>query len=283
MGVDNYFGATEHGEGDWDAGSGMTSDSTSFEPLYDRLATDLVGAVGRGEIVAYYQPQLEIATERIVAVESLSRWNHPELGLQSPVDFIPIAEEIGLINEIGNFMMEEGCRCAVELEGRGTPVEVSVNVSAVQLGTPEFLDELEGVLGATGFRPESMTIEITESRLIANRPVVSDRLGALRQLGVGISIDDFGVGHSSVEQLLALPTTELKIDRTIVQDVASDPLMATIVGLVRDRGLRVVAEGVETTEQLDRVRALKCDRVQGYLIGRPMPRAQLEAFLDARR
>jgi EAL domain-containing protein (putative c-di-GMP-specific phosphodiesterase class I) len=261
----------------------MTSDSTSFRQPYDRLATDLVGAVGRGEIVAYYQPQLDIATERIVAVESLSRWNHPELGLQSPLDFIPIAEEIGLINEIGNFMMEDGCRCAVDLERRGTPVDVSVNVSAIQLGTPDFIDELEGVLSTTGFRPGAMTIEITESRLIANRPRVSDRLGALRELGVGISIDDFGVGHSSVEQLLALPATELKIDRTIVQDVASDALMGTIVGLVRDRGLRVVAEGVETTEQLDRVRALKCDRVQGYLIGMPMPRAELHEFLDARQ
>ena len=261
----------------------MTSDSTSLEPLYDRLATDLVGAVGRGEIVAFYQPQLEVATEQIVAIESLSRWNHPELGLQSPLDFIPIAEEIGVINEIGNFMMEDGCRCAVELEGRGTPVEVSVNVSAIQLGTPEFLNQLEDVIGSTGFRPEAMTIEITESRLIANRPTVSGRLGVLRELGVGISIDDFGVGHSSVEQLLALPTTELKIDRTIVQDVSSDGLMATIVGLVKDRGLRVVAEGVETTEQLDRVRALNCDRAQGYLIGRPMPRVELEAFLDARR
>jgi EAL domain-containing protein (putative c-di-GMP-specific phosphodiesterase class I) len=258
-------------------GSGPSS------PTAERLAVDLEGAVDRGEIVAYYQPQMDVATEQIVAVESLSRWQHPELGLQSPLDFIPIAEETGLINEIGTFMMEDGCRRALEWDRRGTPVGVSVNVSALQFATPDFLDQLERTFNDSGSLVHAITLEITESRLIVNRPNVSGRLAALRALGVGISIDDFGVGHSSVEQLLALPATELKIDRTIVQDTGSALLMATIAGLVHDRGLRIVAEGVETTEQLDRVRALKCDRVQGYLIGRPMPREAFEDFLDTRR
>jgi EAL domain-containing protein (putative c-di-GMP-specific phosphodiesterase class I) len=259
----------------------MTPSSTIDSPRDDRLAADLVGAVGRGEIVAYYQPQLDVATEQVVAFESLSRWLHPELGLQSPLDYIPLAEELGLIDEIGAFMMEDGCRCAADLGRRDIPIDVSVNVSAVQLATPQFIDQLEQTLEQTPLRPGALTMEITESRLIANRPKVAGRLDALRELGIGISIDDFGVGHSSVEQLLGLPATELKIDRTIVQDATSNLLMGTIVGLVRDRGLRVVAEGIETIEQLDRVRALGCDRAQGYLIGRPMPRAEFENFLDA--
>jgi EAL domain-containing protein (putative c-di-GMP-specific phosphodiesterase class I) len=262
---------------------GATPGSRPSHPTLDRLAVDLEGAVERGEIVAYYQPQMDVATEQIVAVESLSRWQHPELGIQSPLDFIPIAEESGLINEIGAFMMDDGCRRAAEWDRRGTPIGVSVNVSALQFATPDFLDQLELKFIDSASLPQAITLEVTESRLIANRPKVSDRLAALRDLGVGISIDDFGVGHSSVEQLLAIPATELKIDRTIVQDAGSTLLMATIAGLVHDRGLRIVAEGVETTEQLDRVRALKCDRVQGYLIGRPMPREALEEFLDARR
>jgi EAL domain-containing protein (putative c-di-GMP-specific phosphodiesterase class I) len=260
----------------------MTPGSTIESPRDDRLAADLVGAVGRGEIVAYYQPQVDVATEEVVAFESLSRWLHPELGIQSPLDFIPIAEELGLIDEIGTFMMDDGCRCVVELERRDIPIDVSVNVSALQLATPTLIDQLTSTLENIDLRPGALTLEITESRLIANRPKVADRLHALRDLGIGISIDDFGVGHSSVEQLLALPATELKIDRTIVQDAASTLLMATIVGLVRDRGLRVVAEGVETAEQFDRVHELRCDRAQGYLIGRPMPRTELEKFLDAR-
>jgi EAL domain-containing protein (putative c-di-GMP-specific phosphodiesterase class I) len=251
----------------------------------DQLVRDLRGAVARGEIVPHYQPQLDVATDRIVAVESLCRWMHPDLGMQSPLVFIPLAEEFGLIDEIGSHMIREALRCAADLASRGLEVDVSVNVSALQLARPAFFDELERALGERDLRPGALTLEITESRFIANRPTVATRLRRLRELGVSISIDDFGVGHSSVEQVLALPANELKIDRTVVQDekATNGVLLATIVRLVRERGLRTVAEGVETEVQLDRVRELGCDRAQGYLIGRPMPQGDLIELLEESR
>ena len=257
---------------------------TQTEPVPDdRLVSDLRGAVDRGEIVPYYQPQIDVSTGRIVAIESLARWFHPELGLQSPLVFIPIAEEFGLIDELGKFMIDEACRFATDLSDRGIEIDIAVNVSALQLAAPQFFGALEECLDDTNLRPGALTLEITESRFIANRPTVSDRLQRLRDRGVSVSIDDFGVGHSSVEQVLALPANELKIDRTIVQDeeATNGALMATIVALVRDRGLRTVAEGVETEAQLQRVRELGCDRAQGYFIGEPMPRAELEPLLAA--
>ena len=247
----------------------------------DRLVADLNGAVDRGEIVAYYQPQIDVATGRIVAVESLARWFHPELGMQSPLVFIPIAEEFGLIDVLGSFMVDEACKYATDLGRRGITIDIAVNVSALQLAGPNFFKSLDDCLAESDLRAGALTLEITESRFIANRPKVSERLQRLRERGVSVSIDDFGVGHSSVEQVLALPANELKIDRTVVQDDAATNgvLMATIVALVRDRGLRTVAEGVETEAQLARVRELGCDRAQGYLIGEPMPRADLELLL----
>jgi EAL domain-containing protein (putative c-di-GMP-specific phosphodiesterase class I) len=249
----------------------------------DRLVADLGGAVERGEIVAFYQPQIDVETRRIVAVESLSRWLHPQLGLQSPLIFIPIAEEFGLIDDLGDFMIGESFACAAEFARRGRPIDVSVNVSAIQLGRSTFFDRLEARLAEIDLPPDTITLEITESRFIANRPLVAQRLVQLRAQGVGVSIDDFGVGHSSVEQVLALPANELKIDRTIVQDESGSEgaLFATIVRLAKDRGLRTVAEGVETDAQFDRVRSLGCDRAQGYLIGKPIPRNELDALIAA--
>jgi EAL domain-containing protein (putative c-di-GMP-specific phosphodiesterase class I) len=251
----------------------------------DQLVRDLRGAVARGEIVAHYQPQLDVATDRVVAVESLSRWMHPGLGMQSPTVFIPLAEEFGLIDEVGSYMVTAALNFASELERRALELDVSVNVSAMQLAHRAFFDDLEEALDELDLRPDALTLEITESRFIANRPSVAARLRRLRDRGVGISIDDFGVGHSSVEQVLALPANELKIDRTVVQDETATQgiLLATIVRLVKERGLRTVAEGVETEAQLDRVRELGCDRAQGYLIGWPMPQDEMIESLGLER
>ena len=249
----------------------------------DVLVDDLRGAVKRGEMLAYYQPQIDLATGRIVAIESLARWLHPKYGMQSPLVFIPIAEEFGLIDEIGKFMIDEACDFAGHLAGRGFVVDISVNVSALQLAAPEFFGALEECVTDAQLRAGALTLEITESRFIANRPAVAERLMRLRDLGVSVSIDDFGVGHSSVEQVLGLPANELKIDRTVVQDetATNGALLATIVTLVRDRGLRTVAEGVETEAQLERARELGCDRAQGYYIGEPMSREHVQKMLDA--
>ena len=251
----------------------------------DGLIEALRGASARNEIVAYFQPQIDLGTGEIVGVESLSRWLHPELGIQSPTVFIPLAEEFGFIDDIGDVMLHESCVYAADLARRHFEIAVAVNVSALQLARASFFEHLEDCIAENSLGVDAITLEITESRLIANRPLVSERLARVRELGIGVSIDDFGVGHSSVEQVLALPANELKIDRTIVQDESATDgaLLATIVRLARDRGLRTVAEGIETEAQLARVREFGCDRAQGYLIGKPMPKDELDVILRAER
>jgi EAL domain-containing protein (putative c-di-GMP-specific phosphodiesterase class I) len=247
------------------------------------LHADLVEAVGRNEIVAWYQPQLELSSGRIVAVESLSRWRHPSRGLLAPAQFIALAEQTDLIGEIGQYMLHDGCRCAAEWLEAGSPLEVSVNVSASQLASSDFFDDLLATLGETELPPDLLTLEITESQAIADPDDAAVRLEQLRLLGIDISIDDFGTGFSSLGQFFALPATELKIDRSLIQGEVTngESLVSVMVGLAHERGLRVVAEGVETEYHLELARDLGCDRAQGYLIARPMPRAQLKEFMNA--
>lgn len=247
----------------------------------ERLVHDLWGATERGEIVAHYQPQVDLSTGRIVAAEALARWRHPELGLIPPTVFIPIAEETAIIHSLGRFMIESVLHTVASWLHRGIDLEVSVNVSANQLTTLEFYDLLDADLGRLHLAPRSVTIEITESYPILDTPSIAVRLNKLRERGLGISIDDYGVGYSSLQQLERMPATELKIDQSLVQDdsVQALALMTAVVELAHWRGLRVVAEGVETPEQLERVRELECDRAQGYLLGKPMPQEELEALV----
>ena len=244
------------------------------------VESELEGAVDRAEIVPYFQPQVEVTTGTITALEALSRWQHPTRGLIPPTVFIPVAERTGMIHEIGAFMLEEGCRHAARWRRRGFDVDVSVNVSAIQLATPDVFDRLQALLEEFAMPAGALTIEITESQLISDLATVAARLRVLKAIGLGISLDDFGTGHSSLSQLRDLPITELKIDRSLVQeDNNSGALVEVAVALLQDRGVRVVAEGVETEEQLERVRRLSCDRAQGYLFGRPMPVAEIDELL----
>jgi EAL domain-containing protein (putative c-di-GMP-specific phosphodiesterase class I) len=244
------------------------------------IATELRGAVDRSEIVAWFQPQVDVETGRITAVEALARWQHPQWGLISPLDFIPAAEDSGAIHEIGAFMLREGCRHAARWLNDGFSLDVSVNVSAVQLARPGVFAQLHELLDTFALPDGTLTIEITESQLIADLNEVATRLVRLKSFGLGISLDDFGTGQSSLAQLQDLPITELKIDRSLIQEHSiPGELIALAVALLRERGVRVVAEGVETDEQLDRVRRMRCDRAQGYLFGRPMPVDEVDAML----
>ncbi|GHD41979.1 EAL domain-containing protein [Mycetocola manganoxydans] len=247
------------------------------------VATDLQGAVERGEIQAWFQPQIDMSTGRIVAVEALCRWQHPERGLVMPGGFIPEAEESGAIHDIGDFMLREGCRHSAMWREAGFQLDVSVNVSAVQLSTPGVFELLHELLTEFALPEGTLTIEITESQLIADLNAVAERLMRLQSSGLGISLDDFGTGHSSLSQLQDLPITELKIDRSLIQDSSSTggALMAVAVALLQERGVRVVAEGVENEEHLARVRGMRCDRAQGYLFGRPMPADEIDTMLAA--
>ena len=254
-------------------------------PTTDDLARALPGAAARGELHAYFQPQLDLVSGRIVAAEALCRWEHPLWGWVAPDLFIPVAEEDDSILEIGRWMIDEGCRRSVEWFDHGLAVEIAVNVSAAQLTTPEFFDYVANAIASSGARPRAITIEITESRHIDDVESVASRLGPLLSSGLGVSIDDFGTGFSSVQQILDLPATEIKVDQTLVQGGTERTglLLGKVVELARQHGLRTVAEGVETREQLDLVRALGFDRAQGYLIGAALAPRDFERQLAGQK
>ena len=241
----------------------------------------LAGAIDRGELRAYFQPQVDLQTGRIVAAEALCRWQHPEWGFVSPEIFIPLAEDDDVILEIGRWMIDESCRWSATWLEHGLVVDIAVNVSAAQLSTAAFLTYVESAIESSGARPRTITLEITESRHIADASITSSLLAPLRALGVGVSIDDFGTGYSSVQQLVTLPATELKVDQSLVrrESELTHTLLSTVVELAHSRELRTVAEGVETTEQLTLVRELGFDRAQGFLIGKALPPAEFELQL----
>jgi diguanylate cyclase (GGDEF)-like protein len=237
-----------------------------------RLETSLHGAAGRHELRVAYQPQIDLTSNQVVAVEALVRWQHPDFGLLQPGDFIPLAEESGLIREVGAYVLAEACRTGAAWHSAGFPIEVAVNVSVVQLNDLDFPSLLQHALRESGFPATSLTVEITESQVVTDHAAIGRRLQELRRAGIGVSIDDFGTGYSSLAQLQRLPVTEIKIDRTFTAELSSagtSPLVAGIIGLGRGLGHRVVAEGVETAEQLETLRAEGCARAQGYFIGRP--------------
>lgn len=252
-------------------------------PLIERreLAEALRGAVARGELFADFQPQADLATGAIVGAEALVRWRHPSLGLVPPSNFIPLAEDGGMINEIGRFMLDEGFRCAADWAQRGIPLTVSVNVSPVQLRDSEVVDYIAAIPERAQLPPNTVLIEVTESLPHEDLPGVTARLGELRELGIGVSIDDVGAGHATLDLVKVLPASEVKLDLSLLQDATSDAydLMTEIIAAVRPRGIAVVAEGIETIGQLYRARDLGCARGQGYLIGRPMSCGNLEKLL----
>jgi len=249
----------------------------------DQLSGELQVALERGQITAHYQPLVDVATGRIVAAEALARWTHPTLGPVPACLFIPLAEKSGLIHSLGIFMLEQAVATLTGWASEGSVVGVSVNVSPLQLTRSDFYDRLEMELAGLSLPAGSLTIEITENQPLFDSALSIQRLSRLRRRGLGISIDDYGVGYSSLAQLDRLPATELKIDQSLVQDHSAESLalIAAVVELAHWRGMRVVAEGVETGEQFQRISKLDCDRAQGFLVGKPTPREWLEELVKA--
>ena len=252
----------------------------------ERLAMefDLRRALDRGEFEIFYQPIIDIETGRIVEAEALLRWNRPQHGMVAPDSFIPLAETSGLIVPIGKWVLEQACRQNVLWQGAGLPpIRVGVNLSARQFREPEFETMVAEVLAASGLAGCNLVLEVTESLLMTHIENVSETLRHLKQLGVHISLDDFGTGYSSLSYLKRLPLDTLKIDRSFVRDIGSDPndavIATTIVSMARTMHLKVIAEGVETGEQLGHLRANGCEQVQGYLFSPPVPAAQFEKLL----
>jgi diguanylate cyclase (GGDEF)-like protein len=263
-------------------------DEHMHEGVVHRLQTerDLHRALDENELVVHYQPKCSLRDGAIDGVEALVRWAHPTRGLVNPIEFIPIAEETGLIQPLGEWVLTEACRQSAAWDARyGFPISVSVNLSARQLARPDLPETVSRVLAETGVNPSSVWLEVTEGSLLGDANAAAASLHAIRDLGVRIAIDDFGTGYSSLAYLRNLPLDEVKIDRSFINDVATDPtaaaIVASIVSLGHALGLVVVAEGVETTAQLDKVRELGCDLAQGFYLSRPKTAADLAGVLGS--
>ncbi|MGP6192464.1 MAG: putative bifunctional diguanylate cyclase/phosphodiesterase [Vulcanimicrobiaceae bacterium] len=252
-----------------------------------RLRDALREALERGDqFELHYQPEVEIRTGRIVGCEALLRWRHPTAGPQSPARFIPIAEQSGLIVPIGEWVMFEACRQFAAWRAAGLdPVPIAVNVSAVQFAHSDVLSLISRALATTGAPAGAIDIEITESGLVDCSNRLVEELEQIRLLGVRIALDDFGTGFSSLSYLRRLPLSSLKIDqnfaRGAVQNARDAAIVRSIVGLASELGLRTIAEGVETAEQLAFLRATGCDEMQGYYVSRALPAAEFSRFLTA--
>jgi EAL domain-containing protein (putative c-di-GMP-specific phosphodiesterase class I)/CheY-like chemotaxis protein len=249
---------------------------------------ELLRAIERDEFVLYYQPQIDIATGRVIGVEALVRWQHPERGLIFPDNFIGRMEELGLIDKLGWIVADRGMSEVAQFaNGDGKAPMLSLNASVYSLHDLKFPDVLVSLAKKHGISPRNVTIEITESGLIKELSSTLDILTRLRMKQVKLSIDDFGTGYAMMQQLKNIPATELKIDRSFVQDMEvndSDRIMVLkTIELGHELGLQVIAEGVETQEQLDFLRLKGCDHAQGYLFSRPLPPKELVSWLKTYR
>ena len=239
------------------------------------LETQLRHALDRNELILYYQPMFTALRKRQTAFEALARWRHPTRGLIAPMKFIPIAEETGLIGRLGVWVLKEACRQCWLWQERLPGVRVAVNVSALQFARLDFVESVLEALSETGLAGNLLELEITETMLMRDMAASVLKISTLREQGVRTSIDDFGTGYSSLRYLQTLPIDTLKIDRCFVADIGLDPaaipLISGMISLAHSIGKRVVVEGVETQQQLDLLRKMKCDEVQGFFLGRPAP------------
>ena len=256
-------------------------DAAGVERL--KLETDLRRALERDELLLHYQPQVDTITGTVVGAEALMRWEHPEQGLVPPFKFIPLAEEIGLIGELGDWCLREACRQMIEFQGMGLDLpKVSVNVSALQFN-PAFIERVGAVLRETALRPSRLELELTEGIMMDDTEATISALNKLKDMGVSLSIDDFGTGYSSLSYLSRFPLDELKIDRSFVIDYdkteADASLIIAIIAMGRSLRLQLVAEGVETDEQYNFLTRHGANIIQGYLFSKPVPADELVTML----
>ncbi|WP_456624295.1 putative bifunctional diguanylate cyclase/phosphodiesterase, partial [Bradyrhizobium sp. P5_C12] len=262
-----------------------------FEEADDRasrdrkaLQSDLAGAIARDELFLVFQPFLDLADNRITGFEALLRWQHPQRGLVPPSEFIPIAEETGLIHEIGEWVIRRACATLADWPEE---IRVAVNFSAAQFHNNGLLQIIVQALADAKIAPHRLEIEITESMLLSKYGSAASVLNALLQLGVTVALDDFGTGFSSLTYLRKLPFSRIKIDQSFIRDMLVQPdcaaIVKSVISLARDLRIGVVAEGVETADQLEYLRQFSCDEVQGYLIGRPVSAKQVLALLDPKK
>jgi diguanylate cyclase (GGDEF)-like protein len=261
-----------------------------FEPAMDSqmqtrrvMERDLRKALPAGEFELYYQPVVNLASKEISGFEALIRWNHPERGIIVPAKFIPLAEEIGFIVPMGEWVIRQACATAAQWPG---DLHVAVNISAAQFRNPGLMQVIVGALAASGLEPTRLEIEITESILLQNKETTLAVLHQLRSLGIRIALDDFGTGYSSLTYLQCFPFDKIKIDRSFVKDIAENNgsfnIVRAVVALANGMGMTATAEGVETKEQLDRITSEGCTEMQGYWFSRPLPAHEIERLFLSR-
>lgn len=257
--------------------SGRPSASRASRQAY--AADEVERAIANGELLNHYQPKVDMASGRLIGVEALVRWQHPRDGLVYPDQFIATAEEHGLIDALTRTVLAEALRQAHQWSREGLTLQMAVNVSMDNLDALDFPEVVTQMTEDAGVAPSGLTLEVTESRLMRSQLKPLDVLSRLRLKGISLSIDDFGMGHSSLTQLRDIPFNELKLDRSFVNGAANDALLGTIVeatlGMVRGLGMKAVAEGVEDQDDWNFLRRLGCDTAQGYFIGRPMAGAEI--------
>lgn len=249
------------------------------------LEADLSHAIERDELFLLFQPQINTHDYKLVGAEALVRWQHPERGLIGPSEFIPVAEESGLIVPIGEHVIRLACRQARAWRDRGTPIPVSINLSAVQLADRNLGRTILSIVREAGLPPDAITLELTESAILRDAAAAAHTMKALAAEGMHFALDDFGIEHSALSHLSDLPFDALKIDRSFVTRMAENrghaALLQAIVAMIHSLGMTAVAEGVEEASQLLYLQAYGCDMLQGFLFARPLPPAELEAILDA--
>jgi diguanylate cyclase (GGDEF)-like protein len=250
------------------------------------LETELRHALEKGELRLHYQPQVDLISGEIVGIEALVRWQHPERGMVPPNDFIPLAEESGLVVQLGEWVLREACRQIRRWTDAGlAPRQTAVNISAIQLSRGRLLDTVKDALAETGISPEQLELEITESCVMVDRDQSFKSLTDLKALGVRLSIDDFGTGYSSLAYLQQLEVHKLKVDisfvRSMTTNSGSAAIVRAVIALGHSLGLEVIAEGVEELGQARYLRSLQCDVMQGYLISRPIPAEEMTRFLTS--
>lgn len=251
-----------------------------------KLENDLKHALERNELLLYYQPIVSLKTEKIIGFEALVRWSHPELGLVSPMDFIPIAEETGLIIPIGKWILQEACRQVSHWHRKYKGTEsliINVNMSAMQLKQWDIVEQITEVLRETAISPKNLNIEITESALITDVKSSQIVLEQIRNLGVSIQIDDFGTGYSSLSYLQQFPFNVIKVDRSFVQQLDSNDknhgVVKSIILMAHELNMQVTGEGIETVSQLIRLKDLGCEHGQGYYFSKPLDKVNAEKLL----
>jgi diguanylate cyclase (GGDEF)-like protein len=262
-----------------------------FEPAMDLqmqtrriMEQDLRRALPAGEFELYYQPVVNLASNEISGFEALIRWNHPTQGLVPPAKFIPLAEEIGFIVPIGEWVIRQACATAAQWPGN---LCVAVNISAAQFRNPGLMQHIVGALAASGLHPTRLEIEITESVLLQNREATLAALHQLRSLGIRIAMDDFGTGYSSLTYLQCFPFDKIKIDRSFVKDITENSgslnIVRAVAALASGMGMTTTAEGVETREQLDSITSEGCTEMQGFLFSKPLPAEEIARVFLSRR